>query len=112
MEGEKINPYIDLQIWVQSPPTQEMPEGDCHTYGHWGMSYFTKVAFEDGKGLQNAVKPHSERKQAQRGERGKQGRGFNALTFTVLKEEFPVSKIGWNFSPTLFTNTVNAVITV
>lgn len=36
------------------------------------------------------------------------GRGFNAITVTVFKEDFPVSKIGWNFLPIHFTSTHSA----
>lgn len=39
-------------------------------------------------------------------------RGFNAIAITVFKEDFPVSKTGWNFLPTHFTSTLGAVITV
>lgn len=46
------------------------------------------------------------------GRDGRGGRGFNAIAVTVFKEDFPVSKTGWNFLPTHFTSTLSAVITV
>ena len=39
-------------------------------------------------------------------------RGFNAIAVTDFKEDFPVSKTGWNFLPTHLTSTLSAVITV